>query len=71
MESIKEVKRLHEAELLTLPDVVSVGIGKGEEGSAAIIVGLAKPNPETRARIPDRIDGYPVIVRLSGTIRAQ
>ncbi len=71
MKSIKEVKRSYEAELLALPDVVSVGIGKGEEGSAAIIVGLAKPNPKTKARIPENIDGYPVIVRLTGAIRAQ
>ncbi len=68
MKTIQEVKRAHENELLALPDVISVGIGRGE---GAIIVGMAKPNPETRAQLPAAIDGYPVIVRLLGTIRAQ
>jgi hypothetical protein len=71
MPSIQDVKRGHEAQLLALPDVVSVGIGKDADGRLAIVVSLANPNPATEARIPADIDGHPVIVRVSGPIKAQ
>ena len=71
MPSIKDVKRTHETRLLALPDVVSVGIGQDEHGKAAIVIGLAKPNAATAAKIPDDIDGYSVIVRTTGSIKAQ
>ena len=69
--TIQEVKRSHEHELLALPDVVSVGIGKGGDGNVAIIVGVARLNAGTERRIPENIEGYPVIFRLGGAIEAQ
>lgn len=71
MKSIQEVKRTHEALLLNLPDVVSVGIGRESGGSEAIIVGLARHNPQTEAKIPSKIDEYRVIVRITGSPKAQ
>lgn len=71
MSSIKEVKRAHEARLLALPDVVSVGVGKDEHSRAAIVVGLKKANAATAAKIPGNIDGYRVIIRLTGPVKAQ
>ena len=71
MKSIQETKRTHETRLLALPDVVSVGIGMDADGEEAIIVGLAAPNPETQALIPQKLGEYPVIVRISGSVRAQ
>ena len=69
--SIKEVKTQHETRLLQLPGVVSVGIGLDENGQSAIIVGLDKPNPETKAQMPEKLEGYPVVVRVVGPIKAQ
>ena len=71
MPSIKEVKRNHEARLMALEDVVSVGIGRDDQGNAAIVIGLAKPNTATAAQIPDKIDGFAVIVRTTGPVKAQ
>ena len=71
MSSITEIKRSHEAQWLALPDVSSVGIGKDAQGNRAIIVNLAKSNPGTQSQIPRRIDGYRVIVQISGPIKAQ
>lgn len=71
MKSIQEIKRTHETRLLALPDVVSVGIGMNADGAEAIIVGLAAPNPETRALIPEKLEEYPVIVRITGAPKAQ
>lgn len=71
MKTISEVKRTHEAALLALPDVASVGIGQDGNGRPAIVVGLARDNARTRELVPEQIEGYPVIVRITGEIRAQ
>ena len=69
--SIKDVKTLHEERLLQLPGVVSVGIGQDENGNPAIIVGLERSDPETESRLPTLLEGYPVVVRIVGRIKAQ
>lgn len=71
MKTIEEIKRFHEARLLALEDVVSVGIGLDEEGNAAIIVGLARQNIRTQAHIPGKLGNFPVVVRVSGQIKSQ
>jgi len=71
MKTIQEVKRSHERLLLTLPDVVSVGIGKDREGSPVIVVGLARDNPATRSHMPRQLEGFPVVVKVTGTSRVQ
>jgi len=69
--SIKEVKKQHETRLLQLPGVVSVGIGLDENGQSAIVVGLDKASPETEAHLPPQLEGYPVLVRIVGPLKAQ
>ncbi len=69
--SIKDVKTQHEERLLQLPGVVTVGIGQDENGNPAIIVGLERPDPETESQLPTRLEGYPVVVRIVGRIKAQ
>ena len=69
--SIKEVKAMHEARLMALPGVVSVGIGRAKDGSSAIIVGLDAPHPKIEPQIPQSLEDYPVIVQVVGPIKAQ
>ena len=69
--SIKEVKRIHEARLLALPGVVSVGLGRDDHGNPAIIVGLDRSRPKTEAQLPCALDHYPVVVQIIGPIKAQ
>ena len=69
--SIKDVKAQHEERLLQIPGVVSVGIGLDENGKPAIIVGLERPDPETESQLPSQLEGYPVVVRIVGRIKAQ
>ncbi len=71
MKSIQDVKSVHETRLMELPDVVSVGIGLNESGDAAVIVGLARENPATRVLIPQRLEEYPVVVRIIGSVKAK
>jgi hypothetical protein len=69
--SIQEVKNQHEARFLDMPGVVSVGIGLDPNGNQAIIVGLGASNPEIEAKIPEIVDGFPVIVQIIGSLKAQ
>jgi hypothetical protein len=69
--SIQDVKKQQEPRFLNMPGVVSVGIGLDSNGNQAIIVGLDRPNPETEAKIPASIKGYPVVIQIVGTIKAQ
>ena len=69
--SIKDVKARHEARLLDLPAVVSVGIGRDKNGNPAIIAGLDRPDSETESQLPTQLEGYPVVVRIVGPIKAQ
>ena len=69
--SIQEAKKKHEARLLALPGVVSVGIGLDQEGNQAIIVGLDRQRPETEAQIPRVLENHPVLVQIIGPIKAK
>ena len=69
--SIEDVKAQHEERLLQLPGVVTVGIGRDENGNPAIMVGLKRSDPETESQLPTLLEGYPVVVRIVGRIKAQ
>jgi len=69
--SIKDVKTRHESRLLQMPGVVSVGIGRDENGQPAIMVGLKSPHSETESKLPASLEGYPVRVRTVGRIDAR
>ncbi|MEE8388712.1 MAG: hypothetical protein V3R65_09065 [Acidiferrobacterales bacterium] len=67
--SIQEVKQQHQARLLVLPGVVSVGIGRDNKGELAIVVGLDKVRADTEAEIHKTLGDTPVIVQIVGTIK--
>lgn len=69
--SVSEVKARHEQSLLAIPGVVSVGIGLAAEGEQAIIVGIVEDDVALTEQLPKTLEGYPVIVRPIGTIKAQ
>ncbi len=66
--SIQQVKAQHEAELMAIPGVVSVGIGKNGKGEPVIVVGVEQEGEETLSAIPRSLSGYPVEVRPIGRI---
>ena len=70
-QSINEVKAKYQDSLLALTGVVSVGIGRAEDGTSAIIVGLDAPHPNIEPQIPQSLDNYPVVVQVVGQIKAQ
>lgn len=66
--SISDVKARHEARLLAIPKVVSVGIGQDNNAKPVIIIGVERPGPQS---LPEELDGYPVEIRMLGPIQAQ
>jgi hypothetical protein len=65
--SIDEVLAAHTDSLMALPGVVGTAIGLCE-GERCIKVLVADSNPAMRRRIPDRLEGYRVLVEVTGTI---
>ncbi|MDD1663255.1 MAG: hypothetical protein LUQ60_05865 [Methanomicrobiales archaeon] len=68
--AIQAVKSRHEEHLLSMPGVVSVGIGMGPEGSPVIVVGLDRHRPETIREIPEELEGFRIRVEVIGKVRA-
>jgi len=71
MDAIYEVKRQNEADLLALPGVVSVGIGRAPNGQPAIIVGVESAGAAGARRVPSEISGYPVVIQNTGQLKAR
>jgi hypothetical protein len=71
MERIKSIKRRHEKRLLALDGVVAVGIGVLSTGDVGLIVSVKQSCDAARKKIPRRLEGILVEVRMSGEIKAQ
>lgn len=71
-ESIREIKKRHEAQLLSFKGVVGVGIGievVDDKKQLAIVVDVDK-KLEEHDHIPKSLDGVPVVVQEVGRIKA-
>ena len=66
--SIDQVLAAHTDSLMAVPGVVGTAIGLCD-GERCIKVLVADSNPETKRRIPDRLEGYRVLVEVTGTIK--
>ena len=67
---INAVLAAHDRQLLDLPAVVGVYVGVLADGKTPCLkVMLARPTPETERMIPRDIEGYPVVIEISGEIR--
>lgn len=66
---ILAVKRRHEDRLMALPGVSGVGIGQNAIGDEAIIIYLEERS--AAAGLPTEIEGYEVVVKLTGIIEAK
>ncbi len=65
---IDDVLAAHTDSLLALPGVVGTAVGVCD-GERCIKVLVADSSAATRSRIPARLEGYRVVVEVSGTIR--
>ena len=67
---INAVLRDHEKELLVIKNVVGVYVGLETDGRTRCLhVMLARDSSEARQAIPSQIEGYKVVVEITGEIR--
>jgi hypothetical protein len=69
--TIQEVKEKHQASILKIEGVISIGIGLKKDRTPAIIIGLKQENQDLMQSIPSVLEGYPVEVQIIGPIKAQ
>ncbi len=67
--SIEQVLRDHTPELMSISGVVGTAEGR-HRGAPCVEVYVVKKTQDLRKRIPTSLDGYPVILRATGKIRA-
>ena len=65
---IDDVLAAHTDSLLALPGVVGAAIALCD-GERCIKVFLVDSNPGTKGRIPPRLEGYRVVVEVTGIVR--
>jgi hypothetical protein len=67
---INAVLSTHDQDLLAIPGVVGVYVGLLDDGRTPCLkIMLAKRTPQTEKNIPQSLEGYPVVVEVTGEIR--
>ena len=67
---INDVLRAHDKELLAISGVVGIYVAVLEDGKTPCLkVMLAQKSAETERAIPKTLEGYPVVVEVTGEIR--
>jgi hypothetical protein len=75
IQEVIAVKRRHEDELMSRPNVVGVGVGlvggtdDAQAGTPGIVVTVRRVQPE--GALPAELEGVPVQIREIGTLRGQ
>jgi len=67
--SIEEVLKTHTPNLMSIPGVIGTAIGE-QKGESCIIVLVIEKTSELTGKIPSTIEGFPVIIKQTGEIRA-
>ena len=79
-ERVKQIKEVHESELMSKANVIGVGIGFRQEGGLrteklALVIMVERKLPvaqlASRDLIPPEIEGVPVDVQEVGKVRSQ
>ena len=68
-DDILTVKERHEGQLLAIPGVVGVGIGE-RAGEQHVVVMVEERTAEHDRQVPDTLEGYPVLIEVTGPIDA-
>lgn len=67
---LEAIKKKYERAWLKLDEVVGVGIGLTSQGKVGLIVSVTKNAEKIRQKIPEKIKGYPIEIRVTGPIKA-
>ena len=69
-DNIEAVKRRHEAWLMSLPNVVGVGIGECD-AEPCIKLYVQQKTPDLEGRIPEQLEGFKIDIDDSGPFHIQ
>jgi hypothetical protein len=67
--NIDEVMKTHTGEIMAIPGVVGIYIGQLTDGKPCIKVMVREEDTSSRERIPEHLEGYPVLIEVTGEIR--
>lgn len=67
IEEVMAIQERHTSDLMAIPNVVGTATGLGPEGKPAVTVFVKVPDIKG---IPSSLDGVPVVVKVTGEIRA-
>jgi hypothetical protein len=67
---IADVLASHTPELMALPGVAGTYQGARPDGAPVIVVMLARSDAGLERRIPRTLEGWPVVLEITGEIRA-
>lgn len=68
-DDVIRVMDAHVDELMAIPGVVGVAVGALDDGRPCIKVLVAKKDPKHRTLIPKEIEGYAIVIEVTGEIR--
>jgi hypothetical protein len=68
--SIVDVLAEHSPRIIAMSGVTAIGEGRLPDGRPCIQIFIREKDPTLEARLPRTIEGYPVVVEVSGQIRA-
>jgi hypothetical protein len=69
MKTIDEVIKIYSDSLMTIPGVVGLYHGLDDSGRTCLKVMVVQKKPELEQRIPEWIEGYPVVIEETGEIK--
>lgn len=67
--NIEQVFDRHHDRLMAVPGVTGLGIGD-KDGKPAIVIMVRQLTPDLKTRLPEALEGHPVVVQQSGEIVA-
>ncbi len=71
LEGLKEIQKRHEERIMSIPNVVGIGIGFGKDGeSYEFVVYCKKLRPEITRQVPQQLEGVPLRLKESGSFKA-
>ncbi|NIR48464.1 hypothetical protein GWO43_08595 [candidate division KSB1 bacterium] len=68
--SIQDVLKEHGRTLMDIPGVEGVGQGLTDDDQDCVRVFVSSMTPEVKKQVPKTLDGYPVIIEVTGEFKA-
>ncbi len=71
LERVRDVKKRHNRELMSVPGVVGTGVARDASGQPVIEVYVERDSPALRRQIPNTVEGVNVCIVETGRFEAR